>query len=223
MRTVLAFVIVSCFAGVAGAQQQNPISFDALAKSKAGQWAEYTMSAKGQPQTIKMKYALVAKTAKEAAFEIDSVTPMGPVLLHMTYEPAGADGWKLVKARMQMGPNAQDMPEGQLAAGGIKKGDVFGKLIGTEQVKTAAGSYSCKHYQKPMPADAMSPTPGTIDIWISDKALPTGMVKMVDSQHGAEAVLTSAGGDAKAKMDITAPLPGATPPAAPASSAPAKK
>ena len=64
MRTLLAFLAVTCFAGVAGAQQQNPISYDALAKSKAGQWSEYTMTAKGQPQTIKMKYALVAKSDK---------------------------------------------------------------------------------------------------------------------------------------------------------------
>ena len=223
MRTLLAFVIVTCFAGVAGAQQQNPISFDALAKSKAGQWSEYTMTAKGQPQTIKMKYALVAKSAKEAAYEIDSVTPMGPVLLHMAYEPGDADTWKLVKARMQIGANSQDMPANQLSQGGIKKGDVFGKLIGTEQIKTAVGTYSCKHYQKPIPVDANTPAGSTIDVWMSDKALPTGMVKMADSR-GAEAVLTAAGADAKAKMDITAPLPGATPPpAAPASSAPAKK
>ncbi len=40
MRTFLAFVAVTCFAGAASAQQQNPISYDALAKSKAGQWAE---------------------------------------------------------------------------------------------------------------------------------------------------------------------------------------
>ena len=225
MRTLLAFVIVTCFAGVAGAQQQNPISFDALAKSKAGQWSEYTMTAKGQPQTIKMKYALVAKSAKEAAYEIDSVTPMGPVLLHMAYEPGDADTWKLVKARMQIGANSQDMPANQLSQGGIKKGDVFGKLIGTEQIKTAVGTYSCKHYQKPIPVDANTPAGSTIDVWMSDKALPTGMVKMADSR-GAEAVLTAAGADAKAKMDLSTPIPGATPPPAapaPAAATPAKK
>ncbi len=223
MRTLLAFLAVTCFAGVAGAQQQNPISYDALAKSKAGQWSEYTMTAKGQPQTIKMKYALVAKSDKSAAYEIDSVTPMGPVLLHMAYEPEGADTWKLVKARMQIGSNAQDMPAAQLSQGGIKKGDVFGKLIGTEQIKTAVGSYSCKHYQKQLPTDANTPQGTTIDVWMSDKAVPTGMVKMADSR-GAEAVLTAAGADAKPKLDISAPIPGATPPpAAPAPAAPAKK
>jgi hypothetical protein len=219
MRSFLAFVAVTCFAGAAAAQQQNPISYDALAKSKPGQWAEYTMTAKGQPQTIKMKYSLVAKSDKAAAFEIDSQTPMGAVLLHMAYEPGGADTWKLVKARMQVGANAQDMPAAQLSQGGIKKGDVFGKLLGTEDVKTAVGSYSCKHYQKPLPAEAGAPAGATVDVWMSDKALPTGMVKMADSR-GAEAILTATGGDAKAKMDLNAPPAGS--PAAPAK-APAAK
>jgi hypothetical protein len=220
MRTFLAFVAVTCFAGAASAQQQNPISYDALAKSKAGQWAEYTMTAKGQPQTIKMKYSLVAKSDKAAAYEIDSQTPMGAVLLHMAYEPGGADTWKLVKARMQVGANAQDMPAAQLSQGGIKKGDVFGKLIGTEDVKTAVGSYSCKHYQKPLPPESGAPAGAVVDVWMSDKALPTGMVKMADSR-GAEAVLTATGGDAKAKMDLSVPAAGAGAPA-PAPTAPAK-
>ena len=37
------------------------------------------------------------------AIEIDSQTPMGPMLMRMKFAPAPPDAWKLVKARMQMG------------------------------------------------------------------------------------------------------------------------
>jgi hypothetical protein len=110
---------------------------------------------------------------------------------------------------MQMGPQTQDMPPAAMAQGGIKKNDVPGKLVGTEEVKTAVGSFSCKHYQKQTPKEAGG---STIDMWINDKVMPTGLVKMADSR-GAEAVLTAIGADAKAKMNLSATAPAAPPPA----------
>jgi hypothetical protein len=221
MRSILAFAAVLGFSSIAMAQGgQNPLSYEAVAKSKNGQWAEYTMSMKGQAQTIKMKYAIVEKTDKTLALEVDSQTPMGPVLMHMAFEPVGVDAWKLTKARMQMGTSVQDMPPAALAQGGIKKNDAPGKLIGTEEVKTAVGSFSCKHYQKVAPKEAGG---STIDMWMNDKVLPTGLVKMADSR-GAEAVLSAVGTDAKAKLSATGaptPAPGAAAAPAPASSAPA--
>jgi hypothetical protein len=209
MRSIVAMTAVLCVSGgVAFAQQQNPLSYEAVAKAKAGQWAEYTMSMKGQPQTVKMKYAIVEKSAKTIALEVDSQTPIGPVLMHMMFEPAGPESWKLVKARMKMGPSTQDMPAAALSQGGIKKSELPGKLIGTEEVKTAVGSFSCKHYQKVTPKEAGG---STIDLWMNDKVLPTGLVKMTDSR-GAEALLTATGSDAKAKMDMNAPAPTATAP-----------
>ncbi len=203
MRSSLALAAVLCFGGVAFAQQQNPLSYEAVAKAKAGQWAEYTMSMKGQPQTVKMKYAIVEKSAKSIALEVDSQTPIGPVLMHMTFEPSGPEAWKLVKARMKMGPSTQDMPAAALSQGGFKKAETPGKLIGTEEIKTAVGSFSCKHYQKVTPKEAGG---STIDLWMNDKVLPTGLVKMADSR-GAEALLTATGNDAKAKMDMTGAAP----------------
>jgi hypothetical protein len=209
MRSIVAMTAMLCLSGgVALAQQQNPLSFEAVAKSKAGQWAEYTMTMKGQPQTVKMKYAIVEKSAKALALEVDSQTPIGPVLMHMMFEPSGPDSWKLTKARMKMGPTTQDMPPAALSQGGIKKNESPGKLIGTEEVKTAVGSFSCKHYQKVAPKEAGG---STIDLWMNDKVLPTGLVKMADSR-GAEALLTATGSDAKPKMDMTAPAPTATVP-----------
>jgi hypothetical protein len=218
MRRTAIIVAALSFSGVAFAQQ-NPMSYEALAKSKQGQWAEYTMSMKGQPQTIKMRYALVEKTPKTMGLEVDSQTPMGPVLMHMQFDQAGTQ-WKLHKARMQLGANpAQDMPQGQLAGGDIKKGDLPGKLIGTESIKTPAGTFSTKHYQKQVQVPGGQGA-STIDVWMNDKAMPTGLVKMSDA-HGATAVLTAMGSDAKPKMDMTkattAPAP-AAPAATPAKS-----
>jgi hypothetical protein len=213
MRSILSGLIVASLSSVAVAQQQ-PVSFDAVNKAKAGSWAEYTMSMNGKPQTMKMKYALVEKTDKTMALEIDSQTPMGAILAHMAYESTGPDAWKLVKARMQMGAAApQDLTAEQMQQGGIKKTDSMGKLLGSESVKTPVGSFACKHYQQDKPSP-MGPV--KIDLWISEKAIPTGMVKMADGK-GVEFLLTALGTDAKAKMDMSAK------PAAPPAPAPTKK
>lgn len=194
------------------------MSFDALAKAKAGSWAEYTMTMNGKPQTMKMKYSMVEKTDKTMAIEVDSATPMGSILVHMGFAADGPDNWKMVAARMQMGASPpQDLPKEQMGQGGIKRGDSIGKLVGTESVKTAVGTFNCKHYQR----DAQGPGgPQTIDMWMNDKALPTGMVKLGD-QKGVTFVLSATGNDAKAKMDMNAKATTATPPpSAPPSSPP---
>jgi hypothetical protein len=212
MRQILTIAAVVCSAaGVASAQGQgqNPMSYDAVSKAKAGSWAEYTMSMKGQPP-IKMKYAVVDKSDKKMAMEIDSSTPMGQVMMHMEFEAAPPSEWKLVKARMQLGANPpQDMPTAALATGGIKKNETPGKLVGSEKVTTPAGTFETKHYTRVMPKEAGG---STVEMWMSDKAVPTGLVKMADSR-GVEVVLSSTGTDAKPKMDLSKPAPGGTAPA----------
>jgi hypothetical protein len=203
----LAFAAVLACGGVAFAQSQNPMSYEAMAKAKAGSWAEYTMTMKGQPQSIKMKYALVEKTPKTIGFEMESQSPMGPMVVHMMFDMATANELKLVKARMQMGAQTQDVPAAQLASGGIKKNEAPGTLVGTEKVTVPAGTFECKHYTRKLPAEAGG---STVDVWMNDKALPTGLVKMTDSR-GAEGVLSAMGSDAKAKMDLNAPAAGAGP------------
>src|SRR5260370_42545476 len=108
-RPVAAVVLAAglCLAATASAQQQNPISFDAISKAKSGQWAEYTMSMKGQAQTIKMRYAVVERSDKLLGLEVDSKTPMGPVLMHMQFNQAGPESWNLAKAVAQTGGQKQ--------------------------------------------------------------------------------------------------------------------
>ncbi len=219
MRTLLPFMLVAALAGAASAQQ-NPMSYEAMSKAKPGTWAEYTMSMPGQAEKLKVRYAITEKTDREMTMETDSSTPMGPVHSSMTFAPSPPDTWKLVKARMQMGTNPpQDVPAAKLAEGSVKKSDTPGKLVGSEKVTVPAGTVETKHYKHELPKEAGGIT---LDVWMSDKAVPTGVVKM-SGAGGIEMVLSSTGTGAKPrpepKVAPAAPASGAT--AAPAGSAPA--
>ncbi|HEX8953641.1 MAG TPA: hypothetical protein VF945_17410 [Polyangia bacterium] len=235
MRQIfVAAIAVVSFASVASAQS-NPMSYDAMVKAKKGAWAEYTMSMAGQAQKLTVRYAVVEKNEREMTMETDSQTPMGPVHSSMTFAPSPPDAWKLVKARMQMGNQpAQDIPAAKLTEGSVKKSDTPGKLVGTEKVTVPAGTFDTKHYKHDLPKEAGGMT---LDVWMSDKALPTGVVKM-SGAGGIEMVLAATGVGAKAKPEAkteagtkpsdTKPTPAASDtesgkPAPKASTAPAKK
>jgi hypothetical protein len=210
MRFSVAAALISAtisVGSVAFAQQQNPISFDAINKAKNGQWAEYTMSMKGQAQTIKMRYAVVERSDKLLGLEVDSKTPMGPVVMHMQFTPTNAETWNMSKAVVQIGEQKKFMTAEEMKTGDIKKADAPGKLVGTETVTVPAGKFEAKHYQRKA---TMPGAPGeqTIDVWMSEKALPTGLVKMAAS-NGVEAVLSGTGSDAKAQLSLDATDKGA--------------
>jgi hypothetical protein len=192
---------VLCFAGVASGQT-NPMSYEAMAKAKQGSWAEYTMTMPAGPggagNKMTVRYAVVLKNEREMTMETDSQTPMGPVHSSMTFAPLPPDTWKLVKARIQMGTTpAQDVPAAKLTEGSVKKTDAPGKLVGAEKISVPAGTFDTKHYKHELPKEAGGMT---LDVWMSDKALPTGVVKM-SGQGGIEMVLSSTGSGAKAKPE----------------------
>ncbi|HXU71065.1 MAG TPA: hypothetical protein VN947_17140 [Polyangia bacterium] len=226
MRHILrsAAVIVTTVVLGAGAAsaQNNPMSYEALIKAKQGAWAEYNMTMPGmgttqQPQKLTVRYAVVTKNERELTLESDSQTPMGPVHSSMVFAPTPPDALKLVKARIQMGTQAPiDMPPSQLSQGTIKKTDTAGTLIGAEKVKVPAGTFETKHYRRTVTeAGGM-----TLDVWMSDKAVPTGVVKLTGT-GGVEMVLASTGMGAKPKPEAK---PAATDTEkAPAEKTPAKK
>jgi hypothetical protein len=223
MRNLLAILAVVCTAGVASAQHSNPMSYDAMAKAKQGAWAEYTMSVPGSPQKLTVRYAVVEKNEREMTMETDSQTPMGPVHSSMTFAPSPPDAWKLVKARIQMGTQpVQDVPAAKLTEGSVKKSDSPGKLVGAEKITVPAGTFETKHYKNEMPKEAGGMT---LDVWMSDKAIPTGVVKM-SAAGGVEMVLAQTGTGAKAKAEPKPESMKATPAtgdsAAPKSETPAK-
>jgi len=204
MRNLLvAAVVLAATSGVASAQS-NPMSYEAMAKAKKGTWAEYTMSMAGQAQKLTVRYAVVEKNDRELTMETDSQTPMGPVHSSMTFAPSPPDGFKLVKARMQMGTqSAQDVPAAKLTEGAVKKTDTPGKLVGAEKITVPAGTFETKHYKHDLPKEAGGMT---LDVWMSDKAIPTGVVKM-SGAGGIEMVLASTGMGAKAKPEAPAEKP----------------
>lgn len=208
MRNILISAVVICLGGVASAQSSNPMSYEAMAKSKQGSWAEYTMSMPGAPQKMTVRYAVVEKTERELTMETDSQTPMGPVHSSMTFAPSPPDAWKLVKGRVQMGTQpAQDVPAAQLGQGSVKKGESMGKLVGPEKITVPAGTFECKHYRRDLPKEAGGMT---LDVWMSDKAVPTGVVKL-SGAGGIEMVLSSTGLGAKPKAEAPTPAPTAKP------------
>jgi hypothetical protein len=203
MRNLVVVTILAAFGGVASAQS-NPMSYEAMSKAKKGQWAEYSMSMPGSPQKLTVRYAVVEKNEREMTMETDSQTPMGPVHSSMTFAPSPPDGFKLVKARMQMGTQpAQDVPAAKLTEGAVKKTDTPGKLVGAEKITVPAGTFETKHYKHDLPKEAGGMT---LDVWMSDKAIPTGVVKM-SGAGGIEMVLASTGMGAKAKPEAPAEKP----------------
>jgi hypothetical protein len=89
----------------------------------------------------------------------------------------------------------QDVPAAKLTEGSVKKSDSPGKLVGAEKVTVPAGTFETKHYKNEMPKEAGGMT---LDVWMSDKAIPTGVVKM-SAAGGVEMVLAQTGMGAKSK------------------------
>jgi hypothetical protein len=129
--------------------------------------------------------------------------------------------WKVSGAQMSMGGAApKDMPV-PANTPPIKKGEGVGKVVGHSAVKTAVGTFESKQYESSIPQ-------GTINIWMSDKVPPVGLVKQELADGQLTTILTAQGTGATSKM----PPPGAKPaeeakptakPAAKPADKPAKK
>jgi hypothetical protein len=185
---IRAWIVMCGVALAQGAPSSSALSYEALQKAPAGTWAEYAMSIGTMKAT--MRYSLVEKSAKALSLEIDTSVPA--IVMRMDFAPV-ADGWTLSRLRMRMGTGpVQDVPvEG--APQVVKKGGAAGTLLGTETLKTPAGSFDCKHYKQATPA-------GDAEVWISDKVLPAGMVQTTASVAGAKITLSATGTGATAKI-----------------------
>ncbi len=188
---LLALLFVSSAALAQATPGNASLSYEALSKAPPGAWAEYNMSI-GSAKTTTMRYALVEKTAKAMALEIETQTP--PIVMRMDFV-ANGDAWKLSRIRMKMGTGqVQEVPAPETGADQIiKKGGSFGTLLGNETLKTVAGSFECKHYKQ-------ATAQGEGEVWMSDKALPSGLVQTVVSALGAKIVLSALGTGATAKI-----------------------
>jgi hypothetical protein len=185
----LAALLVST-AALAQTPTNASLSYEALAKAPAGAWAQYQMVG-GPTNGTTMRYALVEKGAKTMALEIETTAP--PIVMRMDFAANGA-AWKLTRIRMKLaGGEVREVPPPEGAADIIKKAANFGKPLGSETLKTAAGSFACKHYRQ-------QTTQGEAEVWMSDKALPSGLVKTTLPSLGATITLTATGTGAMAKI-----------------------
>jgi len=186
---IRVWVLLCGVALAQGTPGSSALSYEALQKAPVGAWAEYAMAIGNMKAT--MRYALVEKTAKSMAIEIDTSVPA--IVMRMDFAPA-ADGWSIARMRMRMGTGqVQDVPIPEGTPQVVKKGGTPGALLGMETLKTAAGSFECKHYKQTTPA-------GDAEVWVSEKVLPAGMVQTTATAAGAKITLSATGSGATAKI-----------------------
>ena len=175
-----------------------PMAID-LAKVTVGSWAEYSM-VMGQLPPMKMRMALVDKTAAanvvETIVEGGMMAAAGKMVMQMTLAP-GAEA-KPKKMVMQLGAgDPMDMPVEMTGGKPFTKPNPK-NLVGSESIKTVAGSFKAKHYRD------KSPTGDKLDYWVSDSVPPMGLIKVEIEQKNNPQIkgplkfeLTAMGKDAK--------------------------
>jgi hypothetical protein len=180
MTRILAIALL-CVPAVAVAQGPPgpplPTGMD-MRKAHVGDWSEYTITVTGMPP-LKQRFALVARDAATNTVEMisegGSMGRGGKVAVKavLAADPGKRD--RIKQLVMQLGDN--DPME--LRQEGAQK-DQFApldprKLVGSERLTVAAGTFATKHYRdKKASGD-------TVDTWVSDEAPPFGLIKLQGS------------------------------------------
>jgi hypothetical protein len=173
-----------------------PMAVD-LTKVPIGTWAEYTV-VMGQLPPMSTRMALVGRGVLETTVEGGMMAQLGgKMAMQMTLAPGGEKEGKVQKMVMQMGAN--DPMELPVTAGQQQFNKPNPKtLVKEESVTVKGGTFKTKHYRDKTPAG------DTVDYWISEKALPLGLVKMEAEQKQNAAIkgpikfeLAATGKDAK--------------------------
>jgi len=169
-----------------------PIAVD-LAKVPPGSWAEYAMTM-GQLPPMKMRMALVARTAAGSVIEssVDGgmMAMVGKMIVQMTLS-SGAEG-SVKKAVMQIGVNdPMELPAAMTGSKPFTKPNSKG-LVGSETIKTAAGSFKTKHYRD------KTPQGDKVEYWVNEGVPPFGLVKLEVDQKSNPQI------KGKSKWEVTA-------------------
>jgi hypothetical protein len=150
-------------------------------KPVVGSGAQYQMTAKNG--TMSFAYVIVGQEDVEGSagywMEIRSENPGMPGEMVMKQLiVTGGDKPQIKRMIMQMpGRPPMEMPMGMMPGMGQRgqgagAGDTSpGEKVGSETITVPAGTFECEHYRKQEPR-------GTVDVWISSKVPPYGMVKM---------------------------------------------
>jgi len=205
-KTLLALTIGVALAPSPASAQMSPqppmpMVVD-LKKIEIGSWASYSMTV-GQ-MTMTAKLALVARDASSVAMETSMEGGMmammgGKMTMKMVMDPDPTTAAKPVKQMiMQVGDQDPMLAPDNMPAQKYSKPDP-NTLVAKETIKVAAGSFKTSHYRN-------KTEQGTVDVWVSEEAPPTGMVKLTTSpmQAGAQPIPSMA-------MELTAMGKGAKP------------
>ena len=150
-------------------------------KPVVGSGAQYQMTAKNG--TMSFAYVIVGQEDVEGSagywMEIRSENPGMPgEMVTKQLIVTGGDKPQIKRMIMQMpGRPPMEMPMGMMSGMGQRgqgagAGDTSpGEKVGSETITVPAGTFECDHYRKQEPR-------GTVDVWISSKVPPYGMVKM---------------------------------------------
>jgi hypothetical protein len=190
--STLALSNTPAFAQMAS-QPSLPVVVD-FKKVQIGSWASYAVAAQGMAMSSKV--ALVARDATSVSLETSTEGgPMammgGKVTVKLVMDPDPLSVAKPVKqVIMQVGDQDPMLAPDGVQAQQYTKPDPS-TLVGKETIKVAAGSFKTAHYR-------YKTEQGTVDVWASEDAPPTGMVKLVTTgQQGVTMELEAMGKGAK--------------------------
>jgi hypothetical protein len=195
---VFAASALIAVSGTAHGQTAGPIiDYETLTKSAVGSWADYTTTLKKSNETKKSRWVIVERAPQRLVLENRLELTVGLAVFRFEYQRAGSDAWKVSSATIKIGSAEPTViPPDKLASTLVAKSTSMGKLLGMEKVVTPAGTFECQHFVK---ATRMAKEDVVVDVWVSPKATPSGLVKSVIAAKGIEVLLSAVGNDGAAK------------------------
>jgi hypothetical protein len=191
LAALLVLSLARSFAPSVAHADDVDMDWKAVTAAQAGTFAEYKVTAPKQAHPGKMRYTLVGRGDGWMVFEIDTDSDKGPVKLRLEYAKAAPNAWKLTSGRTSLGDRSVDFTKVELEHTPVLTPEATpGDKVGEEKVKTPAGTFDCTHYQKVIRTDTGEVA---VHLWMSDKALPTGLVKSWAPLRGIEVVLAKSG------------------------------
>jgi hypothetical protein len=168
-----------------GSQPPMPMVVD-LKKVEIGSWASYSMKVGEMSMTA--KFALVARDASSVSMETSMAGGMmammgGSMTMKMVMDPDPTTAEKPLKQMiMQVGDQDPMLAPDSMPSQKYSKPDPK-TLVGKETIKVPGGSFKTSHYRN-------TAEQGTMDVWVSEDAPPTGLVKLTTSglQNGGAQV-----------------------------------
>ncbi len=178
MRNVILALILlalprAVHAQTAGVPVGMPLAID-MAKVPVGAWAEYSMTMGSI--SLSSRWALVARDSSSNTLELTSsgAAMSKPVVLRMVLAADPTTNPKLKKPIVvKLGHDDPMLAPPDTPVQRFQRPDPK-SLVGQEEIKVAAGTFATSHYRD---KNAM----GIVDVWVSDKVPPLGVVKVLTS------------------------------------------